>query len=189
MRTIDFDHALVQRARDFSWAAHAEIGQTRKYTGEPYISHPAMVAGLVSTVPHTAPMLAAAWAHDVVEDTERTLEDVHRELGEETAILVDWLSDQETEGNRAARKEASRHRWTMAPADAQTIKVADLISNTMSIVVHDLKFAMVYLEEKQKLLEVLIKADASLRALAFQQLQAAQTDMMYRLGALKEPTI
>lgn len=57
-------------------AAHEGIGQVRKYTGEPYINHPAAVAELVSSVPHTPEMLAAAWLHDTVEDTPITLLDI-----------------------------------------------------------------------------------------------------------------
>ena len=48
-------------------------------------------------------------------------------------------------------------------ADAQTIKVADIIDNTKSIVRRDPGFAEVYLKEKAALLEVLTKADAGLR--------------------------
>jgi hypothetical protein len=55
-----------------------------------------------------------------------------------------------------------RQHSAAAPAAAQTIKVADLISNTRSIVAHDPGFAKVYLEEKRMLLEVLTKADPTL---------------------------
>ena len=75
------------------------------------------------------------------------------------------LSDMET-GNRAARKAASRARLAAAPSWVQTIKCADLISNTSSIVRHDPEFAKVYLEEKRLLLDVLTKADPQLRDLA-----------------------
>ncbi|NDF14778.1 HD domain-containing protein, partial [bacterium] len=53
---------LVEKARQFATLAHE--GQVRKYTGQPYIVHPEEVAGIVSTVPHTEAMLAAAFLHD-----------------------------------------------------------------------------------------------------------------------------
>ena len=75
------------------------------------------------------------------------------------------LSDLET-GNRAERKDASRKRLAGAEAWVQTIKCADLISNTSSIVKHDPNFAVIYLKEKRLLLDVLDKADPRLMALA-----------------------
>ena len=159
---------LVERARVFATAAHAACGQLRKYTYEPYIVHPAEVVSIVSTVPHTEAMLAAAWLHDVVEDTGVTLETVRAEFGEEVADLVGWLTDvsRPEQGNRATRKAIDRAHTAMAPAAAQTVKLADLISNARSIMEHDETFARTYLAEKKLLLEVMTKGDATLMALA-----------------------
>ena len=157
---------IVEKARIFATAAHAAVAQLRKYTNEPYIVHPAEVAGIVATVPHDDAMLAAAWLHDTVEDTGVTLETIREEFGDEVAVLVGWLTDvsRPDHGNRAARKAVDRAHTAMAPAKAQTIKLADLISNTRSIVEHDEKFAKTYLEEKRLLLEVMTKGDATLLA-------------------------
>ena len=159
---------VVERARVFATAAHAAVAQLRKYTNEPYIVHPAEVASIVRSVPHTDAMLAAAWLHDVVEDTGVTLETVRAEFGDEVAELVGWLTDvsRPDHGNRAARKAVDRAHSAMAPAAAQTVKLADLISNTRSILEHDQKFAKTYLEEKRLLLEVMTKGDATLMAIA-----------------------
>jgi len=156
---------IVERARIFATAAHAAVAQLRKYTMEPYIVHPAEVVSIVATVDHTPEMLAAAWLHDVVEDTGVTIEVIRAEFGEKVADLVGWLTDvsRPEQGNRATRKAIDRAHTAMAPAEAQTIKLADLISNTKTIVKHDANFARVYLEEKRLLLEVLTKGDASLR--------------------------
>jgi guanosine-3',5'-bis(diphosphate) 3'-pyrophosphohydrolase len=51
-----------------------------------------------------------------------------------------------------------------APAEAQTIKLADLISNSKSIMEHDPAFAKTYLEEKRMLLAVMTRGDAGLHA-------------------------
>lgn len=66
----------------------------------------------------------------------------------------------------ATRKRLSRERLAAAPGWVQTIKCADLISNTSSIVQYDPAFAKVYLEEKRLLLEVMGKADPRLWAIA-----------------------
>ena len=163
---------VTERARIFATAAHAAVGQRRKYTMEPYIVHPAEVVSIVETVPHTAEMLAAAWLHDVVEDTDVTLETIQKEFGDEVANMVEWLTDvsRPEHGNRAVRKAIDRAHIAAAPADAQTIKLADLISNTKTIVDHDPKFAAIYLDEKSLLLEVLTKGDSNLLNRARNQL-------------------
>lgn len=165
MQLDGFD--VVRKAQVYAMAAHAAVGQKRKYTGEPYIVHPAEVASIVARVPGATPdMVAAAWLHDVVEDTGCTFTDIHMAFGIDIATLVGWLTDvsRPEDGNRAKRKAMDREHTAAAPAEAQTIKLADLISNSRSIMQHDPEFARVYLEEKRLLLEVLTKGDPSLHA-------------------------
>jgi (p)ppGpp synthase/HD superfamily hydrolase len=113
-------------------------------------------------------MVAAAWLHDVVEDTGCTYNDIHMGFGTDIATLVGWLTDvsRPEDGNRAVRKARDREHTAAAPAEAQTIKLADLISNTRSIMAHDPKFAVTYLEEKRALLAVMTRGDAGLHARA-----------------------
>jgi len=148
---------IVERARIFATAAHAAVGQKRKYTGEDYIVHPYEVAGIVRLAGGTDAQIAAAYLHDVVEDTGVTSEQIASMFGTEVAELVDWLTDvsKPTDGNRAVRKAIDREHTAKAPAAAKTIKLADLISNTQSIIQHDLNFAETYLAEKMELLSVL----------------------------------
>ena len=164
---------LAYRAMMFAREVHA--GQVRKYTGNPYADHLAEVAGIVSTVTAKAyeavsadEVLAVAWLHDAFEDQGITPDELDARFGRIVAAGVVWLSDIET-GNRAERKAASRARLARAPGWVQTIKCADIISNTSSIVKHDPKFAVTYLAEKRALLDVMDKADPRLRVLACQQ--------------------
>jgi (p)ppGpp synthase/HD superfamily hydrolase len=163
---------LETRARLFATAAHAAVGQLRKYTHEPYIVHPAEVVKIVKTVDHTEAMIAAAWLHDTVEDTGVSIELIRAEFGSEVSDLVGWLTDvsRPDHGNRAARKAVDRAHTAAAPAEAQTVKLADLISNTRSIVAHDAKFAETYLAEKRLLLEVMTKGDPGLMRRAREQI-------------------
>jgi (p)ppGpp synthase/HD superfamily hydrolase len=158
---------IVRKAQVYAMAAHAAVGQRRKYTDEPYIVHPAEVAKIVAGVPGATPdMVAAAWLHDVVEDTGCTYNDIHMGFGTDIATLVGWLTDvsKPEDGPRWYRKKLDREHTAAAPAEAQTIKLADLISNTKSIMAHDPKFAKVYLEEKRLLLDVMTRGDAGLMA-------------------------
>ena len=157
---------MVERARVFATAAHAAVGQVRKYTFEPYIVHPAEVAKIVRDAGGSEAMVAAAWLHDTVEDTGVTIETIRAEFGTEVAELVGWLTDvsRPEHGNRAHRKALDRAHSAAAPAEAQTVKLADLIANTRSIMAHDEAFAKTYLEEKRLLLAVMTKGDARLMA-------------------------
>ncbi len=157
----------------FATKAHGD--QKRKYTGDPYIVHPIAVAEIVKTVPHTDAMIAAALLHDVVEDTPVTIEQIKDKFGSEVAELVGWLTDisRPENGNRKTRKSLDRDHSANAPAEAQTIKLADLIHNTKSIEKHDPHFWKVYKQEKIALLDVLTKGDRSLMHIAQQQIGGA----------------
>ena len=178
------DEALVTKADRFAELAHGSEGQLRKYTGEPYIVHPREVAEIVRSVSgHTTEMICAALLHDTVEDcTLVEIEVIHDLFGTKIAGLVDWLTDvsEPSDGNRAVRKQKDRAHLAQASADAQTVKAADIISNSGSIVEHDEKFAWVYLAEAEKTLDILVRADAELLARARQTITDAQTDLVRR---------
>ncbi len=155
-------------ARALATRHHAAVGQVRKFTGEPYIVHPAAVAALVRSVPHTEAMLAAAWLHDTIEDTHATLNEIERACGREVAELVEMLTDPShaLDGSRSYRKAIDRAHTARASPEAKTIKLADLIDNTRSIVKRDPYWARIYLAEKRQLLEVLREGDPKLWGIA-----------------------
>jgi len=155
---------MEKRAKDFATRWHESIDQKRKYTGEPYINHPAAVVELVRSVNHTEAMLCAAWLHDVVEDTPCTLDEVERVFGGTVSSLVEMLTDisKPSDGNRKIRKKIDRNHIAKASNDAKTIKLADLIDNSSSIAKYDPDFAKVYMKEKKLLLDVLVGGDKAL---------------------------
>lgn len=162
MREQDLN--IVGRALDFATRAHGD--QKRKYTGEAYTVHLVEVMNIVRPVSRDDEMLAAALLHDTVEDTATTVDDIKAEFGDRVAKLVSELTDvsKPEDGNRATRKAMDRAKLAGVSADAQTIKLADLISNSRSIVKHDPSFAKVYMDEKRQLLAVLTKGNSLLRA-------------------------
>lgn len=170
---------VVDKARVFATAAHSAVDQRRKYTGEPYINHPRIVYELVRSVTDDTATLAAAWLHDVVEDTKVTLEDIRLEFGDEIYALVADLTDvsRPEDGNRAVRKAMDRDHIAGADPKAKTIKLADLIDNTRSIVARDPSFAKVYIREKRALLEVLMEGDNRLFAMAHELLVDAESGL------------
>ena len=159
-----------REGRAAAFAACHHDSQIRKYTGEPYIVHPARVAGLVRGLV-TEDGLCAAWLHDVVEDCGIDLEQIGRLWGPRVRAIVSGLTSWSKHPDappslkgqsRKVRKAADLDFLAGQDAEVQTIKVADLIDNTESIVANDHDFARVYLPEKEALLAVLTKAEARL---------------------------
>lgn len=80
---------IVEKAYLFSEKAHE--GQIRR-SGEPYISHPLNVAGILADLHLDIDTIITGLLHDTVEDTSVTLEDVRREFGDTVASLVDGVT-------------------------------------------------------------------------------------------------
>lgn len=111
-------------------------GARRKFTGLPYITHPAAVAALVQEyVPRASDdMIAAAWLHDAVEDTYATSDEIAFFVGDVVAALVIEL----TKPNQPKSM------------DAMLIKACDLIDNLASIAqVAPADIARPYVEKKR----------------------------------------
>jgi (p)ppGpp synthase/HD superfamily hydrolase len=155
-----FDQAL-----DFCKFHHSKINQRRKYTNDPYWYHPVEVMELVWSVGGSENMMCAALLHDVVEDTGVKLVEIESKFGKVVAEFVDDLTDvsKPSDGNRrASRKKIDREHTFKASPDAKTIKLADLISNTKSIVQFDKNFAKVYMKEKLALMDGLVEGNQAL---------------------------
>ncbi|MBB1489523.1 HD domain-containing protein [Oceanospirillum sediminis] len=162
------NHPLVIKARDFASDAHGRHGQIRRYTNEAYIVHPQAVVETVSRVLSEPEALAAAWLHDVVEDTDVELSDIELHFGEQVALLVDQLTTgpHSPHLSREQRKRKDRQQLGAACQIAKTIKLADIIDNTHTIADRDPEFAALYLPEKKSMLEVLVAGDPGLYAQA-----------------------
>lgn len=147
---------LIDKAKIFAEVAHA--GQTRKYSNDPYITHPIRVSKIVAHNQGSDEMIAAALLHDVVEDTPVTHDEILDKFGANVSDLVFGLTDVDLSmGNRKTRKALDRDRIASSSADVQLIKLADFIDNTSSIVQNDPHFAKLYLQEKSQMLDVMDK--------------------------------
>lgn len=165
---------LIEQAREFSFAAHTDIGQHRKYTGEPYFVHPAMVAGLLASIPGIPPeTVAAGYLHDVVEDTSTTIEDIQDKFGSEVArIVLQVTNKKRLDLNRAERHRLEVEAMAKQDGQVQNVRLADIVSNTISVAVLDPAFAKRYLQEKIDIVEVMSHADPALKDLAIRVLKS-----------------
>ena len=129
-----------------------------KHHHDPYIVHPVAVAQIVQTVTQNSAVICAALLHDTIEDTPASFTDLFDHGFNMVIIdLVVQLTDisKPEDGNRATRKAIDRNHLANSSANGATIKLADMINNSQSIVKHDPKFAEVYMKEMSALLDVL----------------------------------
>jgi len=130
------NEAKIIHARN--WATLYHKGQVRKYTGEPYITHPEAVGAMVRAHGLSDTAIIAALLHDTVEDTNATIEDVLEQFGEEVATYVWFLTKPPTyTGSRKLRKALDRDRLSHAPEEVRIIKFFDVMHNAGSIKEHD----------------------------------------------------
>ena len=130
------DSSFLDRAILFAVRAHQNT--ERRGKGFPYIVHPLEAMSIVATITPDQELLAAAALHDVVEDTDITLEDLRREFGPRVAGLVEQESDKFVEGiseedSWRDRKQAAIDRIEAAPYDAKIVALGDKLSNMRAI--------------------------------------------------------
>ncbi|HEV2857761.1 MAG TPA: HD domain-containing protein [Solirubrobacterales bacterium] len=121
-------HSALEQAR----ADHA--GQLRNGSGGmPYIEHPVQVAALLDEHGYGEEVLAAALLHDVVENSETTLDELREKFGEAVAGMVGALSDDEALDDYRQRKAEHRERLAAAPVEAMAIYGADKLTNSKTL--------------------------------------------------------
>lgn len=121
--------AMVRKAAEFARKAHE--GTFRKGSMIPYIYHPMEVALIVAQITDDPEIIAAAYLHDVLEDTDVTAEQLETEFGSRILSLV----QQETEDKSLTwqeRKAATIVHLTEAPRDVKILTLGDKLSNMRS---------------------------------------------------------
>lgn len=119
---------LLREAYEIADEAHR--GQVRKgEESRPYIDHPVAVATILDEAGFDDEVLSAALLHDVVEDSEASIEGVRKRFGDRVAKLVSALTEDTTIEPYERRKEALRDSVEAAGRDAAAIYGADKLSN------------------------------------------------------------
>lgn len=135
--TVPIDAAAARSelvARALAKATTVHAGQVRNGSGGlPYIEHPRMVAATLAVHGYGDATLAAALLHDVVEDSDTTVEELQAEFGNEVAALVAALSDDESIESYRARKDEHRGRVAQVDGDALAIYAADKLTNMTTL--------------------------------------------------------
>ena len=126
------DLALIQKAFDFANSAHAGV---KRKSGEPYILHPIAVATIVTReIGLGTKSIISSILHDVVEDTDYTLDDIKNLFGEKIASIVDGLT--KLEGNFDFKQAANFRKMLLTLSDdvrVILIKIADRLHNMRTL--------------------------------------------------------
>lgn len=130
------DSSVLDKAIKFAVDAHS--GVERRGKEFPYIVHPMEAVSIVSTITSDQDLLAAAALHDVVEDTDISIDTIREEFGDHIAELVMSETDRfdpnvsEAEGWHA-RKQASIDRLAAASLESKIVAIGDKLSNLRAI--------------------------------------------------------
>lgn len=115
-----YETSLIEKAEAFARSVH---GQQTRDGGEPYIIHPEQVVRVLEQVTDDAEIIAAAWLHDTIEDTETTYNDILVNFGKRVADLVNEVTHEGT-------KDTTGYYFPrLETRDGILIKFADRLSN------------------------------------------------------------
>jgi (p)ppGpp synthase/HD superfamily hydrolase len=184
-------------------AKTAHEGQKRRFTGEAYIMHPARVAMQVSLLTYaTEQMIAAAWLHDVIEDTYITYKhivNITRDVN--VANLVKELTFDESQYpdlDYAAKKCKQNEHIAVASFEAKSIKILDRLDNledfAQSIRTGDCQREKLerYVKTSWEMQELLVKSNSKVgevpkvddELLVYLQVQLIRLNREFNLGAI-----
>lgn len=120
------------------FATNAHSGQFRKGTTIPYILHPLEAGAIVATMTTDPEVIAGAVLHDVVEDTDATVQQIEDVFGERVAMLVASESENKrehlsSESTWKIRKQETLDHLQSAPLEVKMIALGDKLSNLRAI--------------------------------------------------------
>jgi guanosine-3',5'-bis(diphosphate) 3'-pyrophosphohydrolase len=152
---------LITKAKKFAKEKHGN--DTRKFSNKFYYTHPFSVADRLKKfkkVKNNENILAAAYLHDTLEDTETTSKELRREFNEKIAnLVIELTSDKENYKNNEdrtdhlAKAKYLTDRINNMSRDARLIKLADREHNVSDIPNASESFIKRYMEETHYILE------------------------------------
>ncbi len=125
---LDFN--LINKA--ISWARKYHGDQKRK-SGEPYYSHPLEVAYMISEYKLKTDVIAASILHDIVEDTEVTVEMIQGTFGQRIAEMVDRLTRDRPDGTKLTVGQVLNNAYQLKDKEVLIIKLFDRLHNIQTI--------------------------------------------------------
>lgn len=128
LKLLDFE--LINKA--IYWARKYHSDQKRK-SGEPYYFHPLAVAYMISDYNLKTDIIAASILHDLVEDTEVTVDMIRGTFGERIAEMVDRLTRDRPDGTKLTVEQVLNNAYHLKDKEVLLIKLFDRLHNIQTI--------------------------------------------------------
>jgi (p)ppGpp synthase/HD superfamily hydrolase len=125
---LDFE--LINKAIFFAREHH---GEQKRKSGEPFYSHPLEVAYMISEYKLKTDVIAASILHDIVEDTEVTVEMIQGTFGQRIAEMVDRLTRDRPDGSKLSVEQILNNAYLLGDKEALLIKLFDRLHNIQTI--------------------------------------------------------
>lgn len=160
-------------------------GKVRKFKGIPFILHPLEVAQILSTMTDDQEVIAAGILHDIVEDTDGTLQEIGKRFGKRVAFLVSSESEEEYPGEEKSatwrrRKEGFlRVLRSSTDTGVKMLWLADKLANIRSL-------AQMYSEMGEAIWQELHQSDPAIQRWYYQSVAEALELNLNKTGAFKE---
>jgi len=131
MTTLGIDDSLIKKAIDFATLKHE--GQTRKFSGLPYVTHPINVSAIINKYckkdANYSNLMVASLLHDTLEDCDVSYKELVIEFGPTIANLVQELTNDEAEMQLVGKTEYMKTKFVGLSDSALTLKLADRLDN------------------------------------------------------------
>ena len=174
---------LLEEAIIYATIMHQ--GKVRKFRSYPYILHPVEVAQILSTMTDDEEIITAGILHDIVEDTDGTLNEIEQRFGDRVAALVNSESENKYPGEEKSvtwkrRKEESlQDLRNSTDIGVKMLWLADKLSNIRSL-------ASVYSERGDEMWKELNQTDPAMHRWYYKSLAEIVELQLNRTGAFKE---
>lgn len=153
-----FSEKDIEKAKEIAEQQHAD----QKYGDKPYMFHVEQVVSLVKRKNGTNEEIILAYLHDVVEDTNFTIEQVKQVFGERMAKLVSILTDEDGD-NRKERKRKTNIKLSKVSEEyysALKVKMCDRLCNVKSSIFNNLQNKIkMYASENEEFLNAIKRKD------------------------------
>ena len=160
-------------------------GKTRKFGNRPFILHPLEVAQILSTMTDDVEIITAGILHDIVEDTDGTLEEIEKRFGQRVALIVSSESETDYPGEEKSatwkrRKEESlKVLHSSSDIGVKMLWVADKLANVRSL-------SGMYSEQGEKMWENFHQSDPEMQRWYYRSIAENVELSLNKTGAFKE---
>ena len=140
---------ITEKAKQFAIEAH--MGQVRKSEPDkPMVMHPIGIANILKEYTYDDEVIAAGFLHDVVEDTQYTIEDIEKNFGQSIAVLVKGASEPDKSLYWEERKLHTINETKTLPLKNKLVICADKIHNLEDLMIKFMAIEILVLLKEEK---------------------------------------